>query len=209
MNAEIQLIIGFIPNLILTKRNITHRQIVEIPPVGGFKPGHGDVGLGIELFCNTPADGIQLHAVQTAVSHFLRQHTEEIAHTAGRLQNVAGLKSHAAHGFINCFDDRRAGVVGVESGTSGSSVFLRSQQLLQLGIFRSPCFLVRVKGICQPAPAHIPRKYFLLFRGCLFGGSSRYFSNLIARSLEMALGHLRPEFLRKFCGATQIPLYSP
>ena len=156
MNAEIQLIIGFVPNLILTKRNITHRQIVEIPPVGGFKPGHGDVGLGIELFCNTPADGIQLHAVQTAVSQFLRQHTEEIAHTAGRLQNVAGLKSHASYGFINCFDDRRAGVMGIESGTSGGSVFRPGQQLLQLSIFRSPCGFLRVKGIGKTAPAYIP-----------------------------------------------------
>ena len=46
---------------------------------------HGDVGLGVELLGNTPADGIQLHAVKTAVSHFLRQHTAEIAYTTGRL----------------------------------------------------------------------------------------------------------------------------
>ena len=47
VNAEIQLVIGFIPNLILAKRNITHRQIIEIPPVGGLKPCHGDVGLAV------------------------------------------------------------------------------------------------------------------------------------------------------------------
>ena len=84
VNAEIQLVVGFVPDLILAKRNIAHRQIVEISPVGGLKPGHSDVGLGIELLGNTPADGIQLHAVKTAVSHFLRQNTEEIAHTTGR-----------------------------------------------------------------------------------------------------------------------------
>ena len=128
VNAEIQLVIGFIPNLILAKRYITHRQIVEIPPVGGLKPCHGDVGLGVELLGNPPADGIQLHAVQLASGHVLRQHTEEIAYTTGRLQDVAGLKSHAAHSLVNRFDDRRAGVVRVEGGTSGSSVFLRGQQ---------------------------------------------------------------------------------
>ena len=170
VNAEIQLVIGFVPNLVLAKRNIAHRQIVEIPPVGGFKPGHGDVCLGIELLGNTPADGIQLHAVQTAVSHFLRQHTEEIAHTTGRLQDVAGLKSHTAHSLVNRFDDRRAGVVRVEGGTSGSGIFLRGQQLLQLGIFLAPAFLVGVKGIGKAAPAHIPGQDFLLFRRCLPGG---------------------------------------
>ena len=156
VNAEIQLVIDFIPNLILAERHITNGKVIEIPPVGGFKPSHGDVGLGIELFCNPSADGIQLHAIQTAVSHFLRQHTEEVAHTAGRLQDVAGLKSHAAHSLVNRLDDRRAGVVRVEGGTSGGSVFLRGQQPLQLSIFHSPCGFVGVKGIGKTAPAHIP-----------------------------------------------------
>ena len=212
VNAEIQLVIGFIPNLILAKRYITHRQIVEIPPVGGLKPCHGDVGLGVELLGNTPADGIQLHAVKTAVSHFLRQHTEEIAYTTGRLQDVAGLKSHAAHSLVNRFDDRRAGVVRVEGGTSGSSVFLRGQQFLQLGIFLAPAFLVGVKGIGKAAPAHIPRKDFLLFRRCLLGGFLQVFQQLdcLDIGLELSLGAAFAQVIVSdteiLGGATQIGL---
>ena len=134
MDAEIQLVIGFIPNLILAERYITNGKVIEISPVGGLKPGHGDVGLGVELLCNPSTDGIQLHAVKTAVSHFFRQHTEEIAHTAGRLQDVAGLKSHTVHRFIDGLNDRRAGVMGIEGGTSGGGIFFRGQQLFQLGI---------------------------------------------------------------------------
>ena len=134
VNVEIQLVIGFVPDLILAERHIADGKVIKVPSVGGLKSGHGNVSLGIELLGNPPADGIQLHAIQTAVSHFFRQHTEEIANTAGRLQDVAGLKSHAAHGLVNRFDDRWAGVVCVEGGTSGSCVFLRGQQLFQLGI---------------------------------------------------------------------------
>ena len=67
-----------------------------------------DVRLGIELLCDAPGNRVQLHAVQTAVSHFLRQHTKEIAHTHRRLQNISGLKSHTVHRFIDGLNDRRA-----------------------------------------------------------------------------------------------------
>ena len=128
VDAEIQLVIGFISNLILAKRHITNGKVIEISPVGGLKPGHGDVGLGVELLCNPSTDGIQLNAIQTAVSHFFRQHTEEIAHTAGRLQDVAGLKTHTFHRFIDGLNDRRAGVMGIEGRASGGGIFLRGQQ---------------------------------------------------------------------------------
>ena len=129
VDAEIQLVIGFISNLILAKRHITNGKVIEISPVGGLKPGHGDVGLGVELLCNPSTDGIQLNAIQTAVSHFLRQHTKEIAHTHRRLQNISGLKSHTVHRFIDGLNDRRAGVMGVEGRASGGGIFLRGQQL--------------------------------------------------------------------------------
>ena len=127
MNTKVQLVIGFVIDLILTERYIADGKVKEVTPVGSFKPSHGNVSLGIELLCNTPGNRVQLHAVQTAVSHFLRQHTEEIAHTHRRLQNISGLKSHTAHCFIDGLDDRRAGVMGVEGGASGGGIFLRGQ----------------------------------------------------------------------------------
>ena len=134
VDAEIQLVVGFVVDLILTERHIADGKVKEVTPIGGLKASYCDVGLGVELLCNPSTDGIQLHAVQTAVSHFLRQHTKEIAHTHRRLQNISGLKSHTVHRFIDGLNDRRAGVMGVEGRASGGGIFLRGQQLFQLGI---------------------------------------------------------------------------
>ena len=155
VNTEIQLVVGFVVDLILTERYIADGKVKEVTPVGGLKAAYCDVRLGIELLCDVPGNRVQLHAVQTAVSHFLRQHTEEIAHTHRWLQNISGLKSHTAHRFIDGLNDRRAGVMGVEGGASGGDIFLRGQQLFQLGILGSPCRFLRVKGIRKTAPAHI------------------------------------------------------
>ena len=113
VNTEIQLVVGFVIDLILTERYIANGKVKEVTPVGGLKAAYCDVRLGIELLCDAPGNRVQLHAVQTAVSHFLRQHTKEIAHTHRRLQNISSLKSHTAHRFIDGLNDRRAGVMGV------------------------------------------------------------------------------------------------
>ena len=128
VNTEIQLVVGFVVDLILTERYIADGKVKEVTPVGGLKAAYCDVRLGIELLCDAPGNRVQLHAVQTAVSHFLRQHTKEIAHTHRRLQNISGLKSHTVHRFIDGLNDRRAGVMGVEGRASGGGIFLRGQQ---------------------------------------------------------------------------------
>jgi len=128
MNTEIQLVVGFVIDLILTERYIADGKVKEVTPIGGLKAAYCDVRLGIELLCDAPGNRVQLHAVQTAVLHFLRQHTKEIAHTHRRLQNISGLKSHTVHRFIDGLNDRRAGVMGVEGRASGGGIFLRGQQ---------------------------------------------------------------------------------
>ena len=128
MNVEIQLVVGFVIDLILTKRHIADGKVKKVTPVSGLKAAYYDVRLGIELLCDMPGNRVQLHTVQTAVSHFLRQHTEEVAHTHRWLQNISGLKAHAPHRFIDCLDNRRAGVMGIEGRASGGSVFRPSQQ---------------------------------------------------------------------------------
>ena len=165
VDVEAQLVVGFVVDLILTERHIADGKVIEVPPVGGLEPRHGDVGFGIKLSSNPPADGIQLHTVQLASGHALRQHPEEIAHTTGRLQNVSGLEPHVPHGLVNGPNHRGAGVVGVEGGPSGSGVFLRGQQLLQLRILRSPRRLLRVKDVGNSTPTHILRKQMLLLQG--------------------------------------------
>ena len=91
----------------------------------------------------------------------------------------------------------------VEGGTSGGSIFFRGQQLFQLGIFRSPCGLLRVKGVGQTAPAHIPGKNFLLLRRCLFSGFLQIFQQLDCRDIGLKLD-FRTAFAQVVVGDTEI-----
>ena len=63
MNVEIQLVVGFVIDLILTKRHIADGKVKEVPPVSGLKAAYCDVRLGIELLCDAPGNRVQLHTV--------------------------------------------------------------------------------------------------------------------------------------------------
>ena len=141
VNRKTELVISPVIYLILSERHIADSKVKEVASVCGFKASHGNVGLGVKLLCNASGDAVQLHTVQAAVSHFLREKPEEVAHTHRRLQNVAGLEAHVANRFIDCLDNGGAGVVGVQGGSSCRFIFLRGQQFFQFGVFVAPVFL--------------------------------------------------------------------
>ena len=63
VDAEIQLVIGFISNLILAERHITNGKVKKVPAVSGLKAAYCDVRLGIELLCDTPGNRVKLHTI--------------------------------------------------------------------------------------------------------------------------------------------------
>ena len=125
VDGKTELVKSPVADLILSKGYVAHGEVEEILSVGGFKAGHGNIRLGIELLCDASRDGIQLHAVEPAAFHALRQHTEEVAHAHAWLQNIAGLEAHILHCVVNSADNGGTGVVGVQRGRSGGGVFLR------------------------------------------------------------------------------------
>ena len=125
VDGKTELVKSPVADLILSKGYVAHGEVEEILSVGGFKAGHGNIRLGIELLCDASRDGIQLHAVEPAAFHALRQHTEEVAHAHAGLQNVARPEAHILHRVVNGADNGGAGVVGVEGGGAGGGVFLR------------------------------------------------------------------------------------
>ena len=165
MNREAQLVIGLICHLVVAKRHIAHRQVEEVTAICGFKASHRNISFGIELLGNASGDGIQLHTVQLTVSHFRGQHTKEVTHAHGRLQNVSGFKTHTTNGIVDGTNHRGTGEVGIEGGRSGRFILTLRQQVFQVGVLLCPCRLVGVKGIRQTAPAHIVCQNFLLLRG--------------------------------------------
>ena len=86
MYEEIVFVILPVCHLILTERHIAHRHVKEvIRIVCLFKAGDFNIRFWIELFCNPPGDPVKLHAVQPALLHLFRQHTQEIPNAHCRL----------------------------------------------------------------------------------------------------------------------------
>ena len=167
VNGKTELVISPVIYLILSERDVAHGEVIEVFSVRCLKARDGNVRLGIKLLGNTSGDAVQLHAVELAALHLLRQQAKEVADAHRRLQNVTALEAHIADRFIDCLDDGGAGVVGVQRGRSGRSVFLRGECGVQLCKLVRPVWLILVEGIRKTAPAHIAGEDFLLLRAGL------------------------------------------
>ena len=132
VNGKTELVISPVIYLILSERDVAHGEVIEVFSVRCLKARDGNVRLGIKLLGNTSGDAVQLHAVELAALHLLRQQTKKVANAHRRLQNVTALEAHIADRFIDRLDDGGAGVVGVQRGRSGRSVFLRGECGVQL-----------------------------------------------------------------------------
>ena len=164
VDRKSEFIIGLIADTVVAKGHIAHGQIIEVAPVGGFKACHLDFCLRIQFLRNAPGDGIQFHTIQSASQHGIRQHTEEVADTHRRFQNIAFLKSHTVQCLIDCTDHGRAGVMRIQSRSPGCGIFFFRKSCFQLLIFACPGSFLCVKGICQPTPADIIGQRFLFLR---------------------------------------------
>ena len=125
VDGKTELVKSPVADLILSKGYVAHGEVEEVLSVGGFKAGHGNIRLWIELLCDSAGNTVQFHAVEPAAFHALRQHTEEVAHAHAWLQNIPGLETHILHRVVNGADNGGTGVVGVEGGGAGGGVFLR------------------------------------------------------------------------------------
>ena len=167
MNVETQLVVGRVIDLVLTKGYVANGQVKEISTVCCFKTCDGNIGLGVKLLGDPSGDGIQFHAVETAASHFFREHSKEITDTHRRLQDIAGLEAHIFYSFVDSTDNRGACVVGIQRGCAGGGVFFWGKRGFQRLVFGCPAGLACVKSIRQAAPAHIAGENLLLFRAGL------------------------------------------
>ena len=166
VNGKTELTQSPVVDLIVAKGHVADGEIEEVAPVRRFKARDGNISLGIKLPRDAPGDAVQLHTVQAAARHAVRQHPEEIAHTHGRFQNVAAGEAHLRDSIVHRPDDDRAGVVRIKRRSACRFVFLWREYGGKLAVFIRPCRLVGVKGICQTAPAHIAREYLLLILRC-------------------------------------------
>lgn len=94
MDQEVILVVSLVHNLKRAKRYITNGGIKKaVRQVRFLKPANSDRRFLIKLLCNSSADAVQLHTIDFRVGQIIRTHTDEIANTAGRLQNITALES--------------------------------------------------------------------------------------------------------------------
>ena len=114
MDHEVVPVILLVRHLVIPKGHVADDHIEEVIGKSGlFKAGNGDICLLVELFGDLSGDLVQLHAVQLALGKAVREHSEEIAHAHGRLQNVAACKAHPFQSCVHFPNDNRGGIVGV------------------------------------------------------------------------------------------------
>ena len=161
MNEQVVFVIPLIVQAVIAKRHIADGEIKEvIREFGVFVTGNLNVRVRVQLAGNASADAVQLHAGELTVFHALRQHTEEVADTHGRLQHLAALKTHLTERSIHCLDNDRRGVMRVKDRCACGLVFVLSEQTAQLLI----AAVVGTERACHAAPADILREH-LLFLG--------------------------------------------
>ena len=165
VDTKTQLVVRLVADFVLTKRHVSNSQIIKISAVSSFKAGNGDISLWIQLLCNAASNRIQFYAIQTAAGHAVGQHTEEVAHAHGRLQNISRLEAHLFHSIIDGANYHRRGIMGIQRGSAGGGILIFGEQSFQLGILGRPVFFAGVKGIGQTTPANILRKHLLLLGG--------------------------------------------
>ena len=161
MNGEIQPVIAFIRYMELSKGDIANGNIKKVIREGGFLIAlHRDTAALIKLSGDASGEIVQLHAVELAAAHIFRQHTEKIADTAGRLQNVALREAHLPQGGIDAADDHRRRVERRQRGFAGGGIFGIRQQVFQLAV----SWVLFIEEVRQTAPAHILRQHRLFLR---------------------------------------------
>ena len=74
VDQQIVLVVPLVMQFIVPKWDITYGEVKGVVRKSGiFKTGYCDIRIGIELLGDTARDAVQLHAIQAAPRHALRQ----------------------------------------------------------------------------------------------------------------------------------------
>ena len=72
VDGKAKVVVGFVVNLVVSKRHIAHGEVVEVPLAGGLEACYRDIGLRVQLPGDASRDAVQLDAIQAAALHRLR-----------------------------------------------------------------------------------------------------------------------------------------
>jgi len=94
-----------------------------------------------------------------------------MADAAGGFEHAPAFETEPPGGLIHRADDRGRGVMGVQGGGAGGTVFFVRKNSRKLDLFLAPVGVVHVEYLWQPAPADVfdQHRFFFLGRGPFLG----------------------------------------
>ncbi len=131
-----------------------------------------NVGIWIKRLGDAGGQLVNLDPGDSRVGvHLFRHQPDEVAQSAGRLQNASIRETETREGSVHSANDDRRRVVGVECRGAGGRVFLVRQKFGQFNLLLEPLARVDIEDLRQPAPTNVPHEHRLLVvRGRRFVG---------------------------------------
>ena len=113
-----------------------------------------------------------------------------MADAAGGFEHAPAFETEPPGGLIHRADDRGCGIMGVQGGGAGGTVFFVRKDFRKLDLFLVPVGVVHVEYLGQPAPTDVfdQHGFFLLGRGPLLGIELSQRFNGRDVSLKLLLG---------------------
>lgn len=155
------LVVAPVNDLDISKRHIAYCCVKKaVRYLRLFIAGDGDSAVLVELPGDAAGNAVQFHAVDLAIPHAVRQHSDEVADAAGRLQQVAAFQAHLCQRLVDGVDENGRGIKCGQAAGTGGGIFLLGEQRFQFGV---PAVLF-IEAVGKAAPAHIAGKGFLFLR---------------------------------------------
>ena len=180
------LVVAPVNDLDISKRHIAHCCVKKaVRYLRLFIAGDSDPAVLIKLSGDAAGNTVQLHAVDLAIPHAVRQHSHKVANAAGRLQQIAAFQAHLRQRLVDGVDENGRGIKCGQAAGTGGGIFLLGEQRFQLGV---PAVLF-IEAVGKAAPAHIAGKGFLFLRRrqpvfafhCLQSADRRHIGRILFR----------------------------
>ncbi len=158
---------------VIAKRDVGNGEVVKsIGEFGLFKRLGANVRVGIKRFGDARRQRINLNAGDgRAAEHVFGHEADEVADAAGGFKHAPALESEPLGGAIHRADDGRRGVMGVEGGGAGGTVFFVRKNFRKPELLLAPVGVVHVEHLGHRAPADVfyERGFFLRRRRSFLG----------------------------------------
>ena len=173
MDGKFVIVETRVVNGVIAKWDIGNGEVVKsIGEFGLLKRLGTDVRVGIKSLGNACGQRINFDAGDgRAAEHVFRHEADEVADAAGGFEHAPAFETEPFGGAIHRADDGRRGVMGVEGGGAGGTMFFVRKNFRKPELLFAPVGVVHVEHLGHRAPADVfyKRGFFLRRRRSFLG----------------------------------------